>query len=283
MALAALKTEVGMPTPKDVSKRIKRDAHIRTIKLGDIRVSPTAQRDLNLTKGRSILNNLRMEDLGTFTVSQRDGFYWLIDGQHRFWALREYFGEGWEEWEVEAFTYFGLTEAQEAEKFLVFNNSLPVDAYSKFRIGVAAELPVPTDINRVVLSLGLKVTRYKAAGSVAAVGAINKVYDRNGPGGLAHTLAIIRDAFAMTGFEQSIILGVGLFWARYEGQVAEEELIKSLSRTPNGYKGVLAAARLWQERVDQPLDQCVAASISDIYSKGRRGKGLGSWWKEGAK
>lgn len=270
-----------MPTPNDVVHLIKRDAKIRTIKLGDIRVSPTSQRDLNLAKGRQILNSLRMEDLGTFTVSQREGLYWLIDGQHRFWALREHFGEGWEDWEVEAFTYFNLTEAQEAEKFLVFNNSLTVDAYSKFKIGVAAELPVPTDINRVVLSLGLKVTRYKAQGSVAAVGAISKVYDRSGPAGLMHTLAIIRDAFALTGFEQSIILGVSLFWTRYEGQVDQAELVKALSRTPNGYKGILTRAQLWKERVDMPVDQCVAASISDIYSTGKRGKGLGSWWKDG--
>lgn len=270
-----------MTTTKPGAKLIKRDATIRTIQLGEIRVSPTSQRELNLSKGKAILNALRMEDLGTFTVSERDGFYWLIDGQHRFWALREYFGEGWQEWEIEAFTYFGLTEAQEAAKFLVFNNSLAVDAYSKFKIGVTAELPVPTDINRVVLSLGLKVTRYKAQGSVAAVGAVSKVYDRIGPGGLAHTLAIIRDAFAMTGFEQSIILGTSLFWARYEGQVEEADVIKSLSRTANGYKGILSRAKLWQERVDMPLDQCVAAAISDIYSTGRRGKGLGSWWKDG--
>lgn len=269
------------PTPADIAKFIKRDAKIRTIRLGDIRVSPTSQRELNLAKGKAILDKLQMEDLGTFTVSSRDGFYWLIDGQHRFWALREFFGEGWEEWEIEAFTYFGLTESQEAEKFLIFNNNLAVDAYSKFKIGVVAELPVPTDINRVVLSLGLKVTRYKAQGSVAAVGAITKVYDRLGPGGLAHTLAIIRDAFALTGFEQSIILGTSLFWARYEGTVDQDDLVKSLSRTPNGYKGILSRAKLWKERVDQPLDQCVAASISDIYSTGRRNKGLGSWWKDG--
>lgn len=272
-----------MATPNAVAKLIKRDAKIRTIKLGELRVSPTSQRDLNLSKGKAILNSLRMEDLGTFTVSFRDGFYWLIDGQHRFWALREYFGEGWEEWEIEAFAYFGLTEAQEAEKFLIFNNNLAVDAYSKFKIGVAAELPIPTDINRVVLSLGLKVARYKAPGSVASVGSITKVYDRMGPSGLAHTLAIVRDAFSMTGFEQPIIMGTSLFWARYEGQVDQDELVKSLSRTPNGYKGIMTRAKLWQERVDQPLDQCVAASISDIYSTGRRAKGLGSWWKESKK
>ncbi len=275
-ALAAL------PNDGEPVKRIKRDARIRTIKLGDLRVSPTAQRDFNPSKGRSILNKLDMEDLGTFTVSLRDGFYWVIDGQHRFWALREFFGEGWEDWEIEAWTYTGLTEAQEAEKFLTFNNSLAVDAYSKFKIGVVAEMPVPEDINRIVISLGLKVARQKGHGAIAAVSAITKVYTRSGPGGLARTLSIIRDSFSLTGFEQPIILGVSLFWGRYEGQVEEHEVIKSLSRTPNGYKGILANARLWQERVDQPLDQCVAAAVSDAYSRGRRGKGLGSWWKDAA-
>jgi len=262
-------------------KKIKRAAQIRTVRLGDMRVSPTGQRDFNMVKGKSILNNLNMEDLGTFTCSFRDGLYWIIDGQHRQWALREFFGEGWEEWTVEVYTYFDLTPAQEAAKFLVFNNTLAVDAYSRFKIGVEAELPTPTDINRVVLSLGLKVTRYKAPGSVAAVGSIAKVYQRTGPSGLAQTLAIIRDAFSMTGFDREIIAGVSLFWSRYEGQVEQADLVKSLSRTADGYKGILKRAHLWKERVDQPIDQCVAASISDIYSTGRRGKGLGSWWKDG--
>lgn len=271
-----------MVTPLDVAKKhLKREARIRTVALGDLRVSPTGQRDFNAVKARSLLANFREEDLGTFTLSHRDGFYWIIDGQHRKWALCEYIGEGWEEFTIEAWCYEGLTEAQEAEKFLIFNNNLAVDAYSKFKIGVTAELPEPTDINRVVLSLGLKVTRYKAQGSIAAVGAITKVYRRSGPSGLAHTLAIVRDAFALTGFEQSIILGVALFWQRYEGQVSVDDIVKSLSRLPNGYKGLLTRAHLWKERVDQPIDQCVAASISDVYSTGRRGHGLGSWWKDG--
>lgn len=271
-----------MPTPKDVAKKIKRQAQIRTIKLGEIRVSPSAQRDLNPAKAKRILDRLTMEDLGTFTVSYRDGFYWLVDGQHRMWALREYFGEGYEDWEVEAWCYFDLTEAEEAEKFLTFNDSLAVDAYAKFKVGVTAGRPVENDVDRIVRSLGLKVARAQAKGSIAAVASLIKTYTRFGPQGLVQTLWTIREAFGDGGYEAKVIDGMALFRARYEGRIDAERLVKKLSSTQNGVKGILQRAALKREQTNQAVATCIAAAITDVYNSGLRGiASLGSWWKEG--
>lgn len=275
-----------MPTPKQAveaeQKRIRRQAQIRTIHLGDIRVSPTGQRELNESRVKKILDNLDMERLGTLTVSYRDDLYWLIDGQHRFNALKEFFGEGFEEWEVEAWCYYDLTEEQEAEKFLQHNEVLAVDAFSRFKVGVAAGRPVETDINRIVLSLGLKVARARGTGTISATAALVKTYTKYGPQGLVQTLWTIRETFGDRGFESAIIEGVGQFRARYEGRIDPDRLVKKLQTVAGGVKGVLNRAYLIRERTSQPVPSCVAAAITDVYNTGARGlQSIGSWWKDG--
>lgn len=271
-----------MPTPADVAKKIKRQASIRTVKLGTIRVSPTGQRDLNENRVKKILNNLDMERLGTITVSSRDGFYWLIDGQHRFNALKEFFGEGFEDWEIEAWCYFDLTEEQEAEKFLQHNEVLAVDAFARFKVGITAGRPMENDIDRIVRSLNLNISKGAGHGSISAVSALTDTYTKYGPQGLVQTLWTIRESFGDRGFESVIISGVARFRARHEGRIDAERLVKKLSVTMGGAKGLLNRAYLIRERTAQPIPECVAASISDIYNSGLRGHAsLGSWWKDG--
>jgi hypothetical protein len=271
-----------MATPNDAAKRVKRAAMLRTIKLGEVRVSPTGQRELNSARVNKIVDSLDMDLIGTIEVSYRDGFYWVIDGQHRFNALKEFFGEGYEEWEITAWCYFDKTEEEEAELFLRFNDSLAVDAFAKFKVGVSAGRAAESDVDRIVRSLGLKVARSQDNGAISAVSSLMKTYNRYGPTGLAQTLWTIRESFGDRGFEAVIIDGIGLFRARYEGRIDADKLVTKLSRTLGGVKGVLNRANLIREKTGQTVPQCVAAAITDIYNAGQRGSAsLGSWWKDG--
>lgn len=264
-------------------KKIKRQAKIRTIKLGDIRISPAAQREVNQPRVNKIVDSLDMERLGTLTVSHRDGFYWLIDGQHRYTALKTFFGEGYEDWETEAWCYFDLTEDQEAEKFLQHNEVLAVTAYDKFKVGVTAGRIIESDVDRIVRSLDLKVARTQGNGSISAVTALTSVYRKHGPRGLVRTLSTIRDAFGDRGFESVIITGLALYLGRYDGRVDGVRLVKKLNATNGGVKGILNRASLIREKTGQTMVACVAAAITDVYNAGLRGTAsLGSWWKDGA-
>ena len=94
-----------MTTKPATDRKIVRAASIRSIKMSDLRVSPRSQRELNENRVKKILDSLDIDRLGTLTVSHRDGLYWIIDGQHRFHALREHlqreFGDDWTEWEIQ--------------------------------------------------------------------------------------------------------------------------------------------------------------------------------------
>lgn len=260
----------------------KRSGSIRTVRLGDMRVSPAAQREINLPFARHITDNFDPDKLGQITVSERDGFFWIVDGQHRHRGTIDYLGEGWEEQRLEVYCYTGFSEEQEAEMFLNLNNVRAVDAFDKFKVAVAAGRPVQTDIDRIVRSLNLKVSRGSDDGSIAAVTALTRVYEKYGPKGLVQTLWTLREALGPRGFDSVVIEGVGLFIARYEGRLDQDRLVKKIAGIPLGLRGLVSRARLVRERLGQPIPQCIAATITEVYNAGTRGtQGLGSWWKEG--
>lgn len=289
MSLHAVATEpeseVKTPTPAAFTglKRVKRPTAIRTITLGEMSVSPAAQREFREYKGREILDSFDESKIGIFTVSHRDGRYWIIDGQHRRWALSEFIGEGWEDWEIEVLCHFDLTERDEADLFLVLNNHLAVSALDAFKVAVTAERSTESDIDRIVRSLGLRVGGSIRENSITAVTALEKVYQAGGPRLLVRTLHVIREAWGGTGFEAAMIEGLAKFIARYDGRYNEDSLTKKLSKLTGGMKALGQQAYVIRERTGASKRESFAAAITEIYNKGLRGQAsLGSWWKDGS-
>lgn len=260
-------------------------SRITTVKLGDLRVSSGAQREFSDTWGEYLEKNFNLDLVGMLTVSFRDGVYWVVDGQHRThgliaWAKRE-FGEEWREWTVHVNCHYNLTERAEAALFLSFNNRRTISAYDKFTVGVTADLAVPTDINRVVLATGLRVDKARKPGSISAVGALEYVYRMGDAPLLNRALATIAAAWAGMGFDADVIKGVALVLNRYEGRIDEARLIKKLSETPSGAKGIRQAAHVIKDSHGAKMDAAHAAAITDAYNRGARGtQSLGSWWKD---
>lgn len=269
-----------------MTKNIEGKARITTVPLGDLRVSSAAQREFDDNWGGYLEKNFDLDLVGMLTCSHRDGVYWVVDGQHRThglisWAKRE-FGAEWAEWTVHVNVHDGLDERAEAELFLAFNNRRTISAYDKFKVGVTADLPVPADVNRVVLSHGLRVEKARKNGSVSAVGALDRVYRMGGALLLSRTLQTINEAWSGVGFDSEVIKGVALFINRYEGRFDADRLVKKMSQVPNGSRGLRQYAYVAKEAFGSTLDIAHAAAVTDIYNKGLRGPAsLGSWWKDG--
>ena len=107
--------------------RIERAARLRWVQLAQMRVNPLAQRDLNQARVSKLAAAFDPELMDAPTVNHRGGWYYLIDGQHRIAALKEWLSS-WQDQQVQCWTYEGLREAEEAEKFLALNDTLPVRA-----------------------------------------------------------------------------------------------------------------------------------------------------------
>jgi len=259
------------------TSRVKREATLKWVPLNHMKVSPLAQRQLNQARVDHLAINFDLEQMGTPTVNLRDGQYWIIDGQHRVEALRQLdFGE----YDIQAWTYEGLTEEEEAEKFLKLNDTLIVDSYAKFKVGVNAGRHPEVEINRIVHAAGCVVSRDDIPGAIRAVGTLRRVYDRHGPAVLAQTLRTIIDAYGDPGLTAPVIDGLGYLFGRYGSALVEADVATRLGSAHGGVNGLTNKAEVLRRQTGNSQGQCVAAAAVELLNRGRGGKKLPDWWKD---
>lgn len=259
-----------------MTDRIEREARLRWCPIEKMKVSPVAQRALNQARVDRLAAEFDPELIGTPVVSDRDGHFYVIDGQHRIEMLRQV---GWGDQQVQCWVYTGLDEAEEAEKFDRYNDTLAVHAFDKFRIRVTAGRDAETDIDRIVRSVGLVISRDNVPGAISAVGTLRRSYDRSDAKTLARSLKIIRDAYGDAGLEAPVIDGIGLLCARYNGELDPTVAVERLSKAAGGVNGLLGKAEVLRKQTGNYKSHCVAAAAVDIINAGRGGKKLPSWWK----
>lgn len=263
-------------TNKPTEGRVEREARLRWVPIPQMRTSPLAQRDLNPSRVDKLAADFDLEQLGTPTVNERDGGFYLIDGQHRIEALKQM---GWGDQQIQCWTYKGLTETEEAEKFLKLNDVLSVNAFAKFKVGVQAGRPEETDIDRIVRAQGLRISRDKGDGAISAVSTLRRVYRRAGPAVLARTLRIIRDSYGDAGLEASVIDGIAMLCHRYNGDLDDVRAVTRLAAAHGSVHGLLGNAENLRKQTGNPKAHCVAAAAVELVNRGRGGRKLTSWWK----
>lgn len=267
-----------MTKAKTTEQRHELSSQLRWVRLGDMRVSPAAQREFQ-PNNPAIVEDFDPELMGHPVLSQRGEHYYILDGQHRTAGFRNWIGEGWQDQQILCRVYVDLDESQEADLFLKLNNVKAITAFDKFRVGVNAERDVETDIDRIVRALGLKISKNKGEGAVGAVGTLRQVYSRGGPANLSRTLRVLRDAYGDSGMDSPAIAGIGLLTSRYNGEVDEARLVERLASVRLGVDGLMQAAYVLKRQTGSTLPHCVAAASVDTYNRGRGGKKLPSWWK----
>lgn len=258
------------------TNRVEREARLRWVPIEKMKVSPIAQRELSQARVDRMAADPDLERLGNPTVNERDGSFYIIDGQHRIEMLRQI---GWGDQQIQCWSYQGLSEDEEAECFLKLNDVLAVHAFDKFRVGVTAGREEETDIDRIVRHAGLCVSRDSLPGAISAVGTLRRVYHRSDAKTLARTLKIIRDSYGDPGLCAPVIDGIGLLCQRYNGELNDSEAITKLSKANGGVNGLLGKAEQLRRQTGNYKSHCVAAAAVDVINAGRGGKKLPSWWK----
>lgn len=261
----------------DTNTRPTLDRKLRWVPIIRTKINPVAQRDLRQARVDHIAAEFDPEQIGTPTVNLRDGHFYVIDGQHRIEALKQM---GWGDQQIQCWVYEGLSEEDEADRFLKLSDTLPIDAFSKFRIAVKAGREVECDIDRIVRANGLKVSRDKLDGSTQAVGTLRRIYSRSGASVLARTLRIARDSYGTPGLSAASLDGLGLLCQRYNGELDDAHAIARLSSVMGGVNGLLGQAERLRHSTGNDRAQCVAAAAVEIINRGKGGgKKLPSWWK----
>lgn len=264
---------------KQPDSRTRRASKVHPVPIGKMRIPPAlvTQRPFRKAHGDELAANLDLNKLGFPIVNHRDGNFWVLDGQHRIYALRENgFGNDVLDCEV----YENLTDAEMADIFLGRDDRKAVDPFSRFHIACTAGRKRESDIRRTVETQGLKVSKSRGEDCVGAVSALGRVYDRDGAVVLGQALRTTRNAYAgdPDAFDSNVIDGVALVFNRYNGQINEKDLASRLSQSAHGVRGLLRKAEATKVRTGNQKVQCVAATVVEIYNRGG-GKKLPSWWK----
>jgi len=268
-----------MTKPHNTERRVERAARLTWVPLGLMRIPTMAQRELKAARADHIAANMDLEQIGTPTVNKRGGLFYVLDGQHRVEGYKRWIGEGWEEQQLQCWTYEGLSEEEEAETFLKLNDTIAVQAFDRFRIGLNANRPEEVEIAAIVAKAGLTISQSRAEGAIGAVGTLRRVYRREGYAVLARALGIIRDAYGTPGLEAPVIDGIGLLCGRYNGELDTTKAVTRLASVSGGLAGLMNRAYFTKNQTNAPLNQCVAAAAVDLINRGKGGKKLPSWWK----
>ena len=271
-----------MTASHNTSRRAERAARLVWVPLGLTRVPRMAQRELKPARVDRIAANMDLEQIGTPTVNKRGGLFYIIDGQHRVEAYKQWIGDGWEDQQLHCWTYENLSEQEEAERFLKLNDTLAVQAYDKFRIGFHANRPEEVEISAIVMKAGLTISQSRAEGAIGAVGTLRKVYQREGAAVLARALGLIRDAYGTPGLDAPIIDGIGLLCGRYNGDLDTTKAVTQLKSAAGGVAALMNRAYFAKNQTNAHLNHCVAAAAVDLINRGKGGKKLPSWWKSEA-
>ena len=130
-----------------------------------------AQRPFREAKGDRIAAEFDINSFGFPVVCRVDKTNWLVDGQHRTYAIQKC-GYAQASDTIECEVYEGLSIAQMAQILLGRNRSTPATVFERFSVAVTAGYPTERAITKIVESIGLKIGYPKTQGNVYSVGAL---------------------------------------------------------------------------------------------------------------
>lgn len=261
---------------------LRENKKLQLVRLGSMRISEACQRELRPTWVDELVASFDLDKFGTPEVSHRGPYYYVMDGQHRIDALKKalFDDKGWEEQHIECWVSEGLSEEDEAETFLALNHRKTIDTFQKFKVAVRANRPAENEIVKIVQAEGLTVSQQGVAGAVGAVGALVKVYKRNGGESLQRALRLARDSYGDPGLCSIVIDGFGLLCHRYNGVLDEKSTAAALSRIHGGVSGLLGSAEQLRQKTGSSKAQCVAAAAVTVINRDRDNKKkLQAWFK----
>lgn len=268
-------------TAEKYGKTISLKGELKFVRLGSMKVSALAQRELREHRVDYLLSVFDPDKMGVPRVSHRDGHYFVVDGQHRVEACKKWLGKGWEDVSIECWVIEGLTEEQEAEYFLSLNDVLSVNIFQKFKVALKAGRQAEVDIATLLDGLNLKISQQDLPGTVSAVGSLIKSFNRDGSDALRKALCIAKNAYGDSALKGSIIDGLSLMCGRYNGSLNEKVAIDLLAKVNGGINGLLNMGRGIREKTGRGLNHCVASAAVTIINRGLTAKNkLPGWFKE---
>ena len=256
----------------------------RKVNLNELTYDPIVQRveGVDMKRVAKMAENFNADALGILICSERaNGVIAVLDGGHRVAAARM---AGHTE-PLDAKVFVGLTLAQEASLFLLYNDKKDPSSISSFRGRVVSEDPVAIAVNRIINYYGWTVASGHDKGCLAAVKAAEKVY-RNGHGAVADgvhpelldaVLDIITDAWEWyrSSVDSALLAGMGQLCGRFGKSINRDKMIRELQKTrPNV---IIGRARVLKDAQGGTVPAAMAKILTGMHNSNKRTNLLPDW------
>ena len=188
------------------------------------------QRGLRSTWVNKIAKDFKEGLLGVLIVSQREGKYYVVDGQHRLEAAKRAGVE-----EVICQVHTGLVYEEEAELFREYNRQRKgLSAHDMFKAALEAKDPTVMDIMNLVNKYNFKLPlcSVKLDNYIIATAAIQDIYKRIGSEGFDRLLRLLRGTWdgERSSLERNFMNGLGLFIKLHNDEFDDDEFINKMKK-----------------------------------------------------
>lgn len=208
---------------------------VTSVKANQLMSNTEYQRSIDKNKVAKIVKEFDMHKLGVIKVSQRDGRYYVFDGQHRLAALiirnnnnRDFL--------VKCEVHTGLSYEDEAKLFAEqYAGATKVSSNERFKALKESKDPDVLNILSIVNSVGLDISYTTTAvdNKIVCLNTLTKSYKKLGPDGFKTILDVVKQAWdgEYSSLTMEIIGGLTVFYHIYNKQIDLERLISRLRAT----------------------------------------------------
>lgn len=254
-------------------------------------VNPQAQRDLDQKWASWLAANFDPDGVGLPFVwkylapqngkrsEQLDWVYIIIDGQHRFAAIRMALGDG-QKVQCEVVSGDDMTLERAAAIYRERNHIRLPNPVDDFRVGITAKDPKCLAIAGILKVHGTQISKASTSG-IAAVSSVIKVYNLDGTGTILNrALSILIDAFGEGNHKAlygELIQAVGLMLKVYGSTVLDDGLINCMSEYAGNALRLRGAGKTMQEISKGTLVEGIIRVIHAGYNSKRRTNVLPEW------
>lgn len=242
---------------------------IRTLPVGTLNVDPAYQRYYHPSWSKEIAVNFTPDLMDVIHVSQRDGRYWVFDGQHRMNAIRIKFHDV--SYPVVCKVYHGLTKEEEAKLFYKFNTS-------KKKMSAADMLKSQAVYGDEEVTAFLKHTsdagfiidpakRVNCRYGIQAVKKAQTLFGRLGPELYDRMLKLLKATWngEQWSVSQNMLGGMGAFLQAFGDKIDDDKFVSQLKNVTEN-QIVKEAGRF----TDETVPVAYASALVNYYNKSLR-------------
>ncbi len=187
----------------------------RVLPLSALKIHRTIQRHFDKRHAKHIQDNFNPDAVGELRAVQNDSGFYVWDGQHRLAAMRALFGE---DATISVLITPDITVPEAAAVQRQFNKTKRWNAIDQYKIAFLSGEKWAVCVKKKLAHFDLKIGNSPTNGFVAAVAALQRVYERCGPEILMETIQTIYDAWGddYSAYHANIIRGVSVLINRYD-------------------------------------------------------------------